>query len=393
MSRERLIELAKANIEHSKAGTIPQAESIFRVAPEQYYDPEIWDREVKRIFRRLPLMLSTSAELKGPGSYKAIEAANVPVLLTRDKDGQVRAFLNMCRHRGALLFDDGETGTARRFTCPYHGWNYDNEGQLVGVLNREDFGPFDTDNHGLTPLPVEERAGLIWVILDPSSELSFDAFLSGYDKMLELFGFEDWYFVAKRKVAGPNWKVAYDGYLDLYHLPVLHKNTFGPNFPNRAIYDAWGPHQRATSPNPKFLEFEDTPEADWPIEKLIGGVWTIFPHVSIAGFDTGARGVLLSQLFPGSTPGSSVTVQNYLLAEEPDEETLEQAHKQADFLEYVVTEEDYATGLKIQAALETGLQPDVMFGLNEGGGRRFHDWVQKLSEAETPADTAALFTS
>ena len=68
--------------------------------------------------------------------------------------------------------------------------------------------------------------------------------------------------VAQREVAGPNWKIAYDGYLDLYHLPILHKNTFGADFPNRALYHAFGPHQRVDAPNPLLLELEPQPEDD-----------------------------------------------------------------------------------------------------------------------------------
>ena len=113
----------------------------------------------------------------------------------------------------------------------------------------------------------------------------------------------------RRSVAGPNWKIAYDGYLDFYHLPILHKNTIGGSLPNRALYDAYGPHQRVTFQNPALLALEDKPEAEWPTEDLLGGVWTIFPHVSIATFDAAGRSVLISQLFLGATPLESTTVR------------------------------------------------------------------------------------
>jgi hypothetical protein len=115
----------------------------------------------------------------------------------------------------------------------------------------------------------------------------------------------------------------------------------------------------------------------------MSGVWTIFPHVSIASFDGGGgRGVMISQLFPGDSPGESYTVQNYVMENEPNEEQAAAATEQFELLKYVVQEEDYATGLRQQKALLTGAKSHVMFGRNEGGGHRFHGWVDKLLETD-----------
>jgi len=377
-SRQQLIDMAKGNMAHVHAGTIDTEPDVLRVPATNYYDPARWRLEVDRIFKRLPLMLAFSAELRNPGDYKTLEVVGVPVLLTRGNDGAVRAFVNMCSHRGALLVPEEELGNSRRFSCPYHAWTYDTEGDLVGILSKEDFGPVDRSCLGLTALPVAERAGLVFVVLKPGAQVDFDAFLSGYDALLSHFHFDEWHLISRRKLAGPNWKVAYDGYLDFYHLPILHKNSFGANFPNRALYHAWGPHQRVTSPNPKLLALEGTDEATWDEYDLLGGVWTIFPHVSIASFDSGGRGALVSQLFPGADADHSTTVQNYFFDHEPNDEEREMAAKQADFLEHVVNDEDYYTGNGIQRAVKTGAKSDFLFGRNEGGGQRFHGWVDRL---------------
>ena len=189
--------------------------------------------------------------------------AATPVLLTRGQDGAVRAFVNMCSHRGAQVVEDG-VGSSRRFACPYHAWTYDQQGSLVGILNREEFGEVDTSCLGLTSLPVEERAGLIFVVLTPGGWLDLDRFLCGYDSLLAHFEFEQWHLISRRAIAGPNWKVAYDGYLDLYHLPILHRNTFGPNTSNQAIYNVWGPHQRVSSPSHRTTArmVAEVPEAE-----------------------------------------------------------------------------------------------------------------------------------
>lgn len=388
MSRAELIATARDNAAHVKAGTIAQADDVLMVPASKYTDPSRWQLEMDGVFRRLPLMLAVTAELPNPGDYKAMEAAGMPVIINRDRTGEVHAFVNMCSHRGSQLVEQGR-GNTNRFTCPYHAWSYNQTGDLVGIFAEQDFGEIDKKCNSLTPLPVQERAGLIWVTLNPKSTLDISEYLCGYDDLLANWGFENWHFFDSRVVKGPNWKIAYDGYLDLYHLPILHKDTFGSDFPHRAIFYGWGPHQRAMGPDPSLLKLLEKPEEEWPTQSLLSGVWTIFPHISIASFDGGGRGVMLSQLFPGDTPDESITVQNYLMEKPPaSEEIAAAAQEQFKFLEYVVQEEDYATGLKQQRALKTGAKPEVMFGRNEEGGQNFHRWLDEIlaaSDEELPA--------
>ncbi len=383
MSKSKLIDMARDSLGHARAGTIAQADGVFSVAARNYYDPGRWQREIERVFRRLPLLLATSPELPNTGDYKAIDAGGIPVLLTRDEQGQARAFVNSCAHRGSQIMDEGR-GHARRFTCPYHAWSYNYSGELTNIYCAGDFGAIDKSAHGLVPLTCLERGGLIWVLTDPRSTLDIATFLSGYDEQLAHFGFEDWYFFDSRRVAGPNWKIAYDGYLDFYHLPILHKETFGAETSNKALYYGWGPHQHVKSPQTTELHLGDLEEDDWPTALLLSGVWTIFPHVSIASFgeEGEGRGVLISQLFPGDAPGTSYTVQNYLLRHEPDEEGRAAAAEQFKLLGYVVEEEDYATGLKQQASLQTGAREHILFGRNEAGGQNFHRWLQAILDTD-----------
>ncbi len=386
MPDKRLLDMARRNAAHVKAGTINQTADVLRVPAPHYYDPEHWRLEMERVFKRLPLVLAFSIELAEPGAYKAMDAAGTPVLLTRGADRELRAFVNMRSHRGSIVVPEG-SGNARRFSCPYHAWTYDSQGKLVGITDRKDFGELDTSCLGLTPLPVAERAGLIFAVLTPGAALDIDAFLCGYDEMLAQLGFEECHLVGRQSIAGPNWKVAYDGYLDFYHLPILHRESFGKDIPNKALYDAWGPHQRVSMPYPGYAS---RPEEEWEHEALISGVWTIFPHVSIASFDAGGKLYMVSQLFPGDTVGESVTVQHFLASSEPDEERMKLVAQQMEFLRHVVTNEDYYTGLRIQRAAKTGAKSEFLFGRNEGGGQRFHRWLAALLEADD-ADLPALF--
>ena len=376
-ARAQLIGQLRRTIGHVKAGTIPQTDDVMSIPVTHYTDPDRWQREVDLVFKRLPLMLGFSSELRRPGDYRAIEACGVPVIITRGPDDVVRSFVNMCSHRGAKLVEEG-TGTTRRFVCPYHAWNYDGTGALVGVTNRTDFGDVDASCMGLTALPTEERWGLIWVVLSPDGEIDLDEHLGGYAEMLDHFDFGSWHVVGRRVIDGPNWKLAYDGYLDFYHLPFLHRETFGPDMTSRPIYDAWGPHQRMTGFYEQVLEYDDVADDDIPLAEVDGGVWTIFPHVSIAGFPVGERGLMVSQLFPGAAPDRSVTIQNYLTITEPDDELCALAEKQGEFFEHVVRDEDYFTGVRIDRNIRTGAKQEFVFGRNEGGGQRFHRHLDAL---------------
>ena len=166
MSRAQLVAMAQRNIAHTRANVGDQEPAPFRVPASNYSDPERWQLEIDRIFKRVPLLVAFGSELREPDSYKAMRAAGVPILVTRTRDGEIKAFVNMCSHRGAIVVADG-CGTARGFSCPYHGWAYDTGGRLVGITNRSEFGEVETENLGLTPLPAGERAGMVFVGTDP----------------------------------------------------------------------------------------------------------------------------------------------------------------------------------------------------------------------------------
>jgi len=390
MSRQELIRMAIRTQEGFAAGQGEIVDEILRVPVEMYFDQDRWQKEVDRIFKRLPLVLGFTCQMKDPGSYSAVTILGVPVLMVRGQDGVMRAFLNSCSHRGAQVAADG-CGTARRFACPYHAWTYDTAGDLVGVFEAEAFGEIDRQCLGLTPLPVAERAGIIWVTLNPHSTLDHDAFFRGYDEILAHHHFEDCHYVGNQSIDGANWKVCYDGYLDFYHLPILHKNSFGPDLSPKAMFEAWGPHQRLLAPDKRQVgPLAGIEPEDWPINKLVFGVWTIFPHISIASFDSEGPIYMISQLFPGASPGESVTIQHFLHTQPPTPERDAATVERLKFMLFVVEEEDYKTGLTIQRGLQSGAKKDVLFGRNEGGTQSFHKWLDAIINTDDE-DLSALF--
>ena len=125
--------------------------------------------EIKNIFQTLPLMAAMTIEIPNPGDYKSLEITGVPILVTRCKDGKVNAFRNVCTHRGAIITEPG-IGNKSRFSCPYHGWTYSNNGDLIGVTDKEKFGDFDSSCHGLSKLPCKESVSYTHLTL-PTSDL------------------------------------------------------------------------------------------------------------------------------------------------------------------------------------------------------------------------------
>ena len=399
MARAELINIARHVIAHGKAGTTEQADEVMKLPASVYYDEERFQLELERIFRRVPLILGPSCELAQPNDFKTVRVANMSVIVSRGKDGRARAFMNACTHRGARLVSE-DSGQRSRFSCPYHGWTFANDGALIGVSAQQDFGDIDKTDYGLKELPVYENAGLIWAVLNPESDLDISTFLAGYDDMLSAFGLKDWIYVSKRTFKGPNWKLAYDGYLEYYHVPVLHGQTFGKDSTNRGLYYAWGPHQHIKSPAMEkghvatetlgyMAGIADQPEENWDLETLTYGVWTVFPTTSIASFAAGGRGVMVSQILPGEHVGESITTQYYLMDTAPADP--EAAETQFDFFQQVVMQEDYAMGASAQAVLPGSGIDHLLLGRNELGNQRFHHWVQQICDAATSQEFKALF--
>jgi phenylpropionate dioxygenase-like ring-hydroxylating dioxygenase large terminal subunit len=330
-------------------------------------------------------MVAASCEIKNAGDHVSLDVAGIPVLVMRGRDGVARAFLNACTHRGAIIAN--EPGSSLRLKCPYHGWNFDEKGALVGVPCRQEFGEITADL-SLRQFPVLERGGLIWAILNPESKTDINTFLGDFGLLLEEFGFESWHVLGRSSYKGANWKLAFDAHLDFYHLPVLHRNTFGADVSPQAFYYHYGPHMRLARPGKRggpatptradlFAQMEGS-ENGWTNEAMLLGEWILFPNVSFNSFYQGGRGVLISQIFPGVSVDESITVQTYITENEPNDADRESAEQLRAFLGNVVNGEDLPTSYAQHKALSTGMLKSVQFGRNEGGLQEFHRWTDEI---------------
>jgi phenylpropionate dioxygenase-like ring-hydroxylating dioxygenase large terminal subunit len=202
-------------------------------APVSYEDsisPEHFELEREAIFKRTWLNVGRVEQLPRPGSYftREIDVARTSVVVVRDTAGQVRAFHNICRHRGnKLVWNDypreETSGVCRQFTCKYHGWRYGLDGRLTFVQQEDEFFDLDKSRFGLVPVRCDVWAGFIFVNLDDSDSTSLRDYLGELAAGIESYPFHLMTQVHKyRAEVGSNWKLFIDAFAEFYHAPVLH---------------------------------------------------------------------------------------------------------------------------------------------------------------------------
>ena len=374
MPKSRDTAVGERLLDHVAQGTTDVLSDVRRSPASYYLDPELWDQEMRNIFKRLPLMLAFSTEIAEAGAYRAIDVVGVPVLIVRGSDGVARAFLNACRHRAARLLEEG-TGQCQRIVCPYHAWAYNDQGGLMGVFKSKQFGDVDRETHGLRELPCEELAGLVFVSLTPDASMNVREYLGGMVDDLESLGIDQWHVYTRRELYSANWKATFDGYVDGYHLEVLHPKTVGLLSKGAVnTFEAFGPHQKIGFANQNIETIREIPSAEWDQDQGFGFVRTLFPSTSLAV--TAGFGGLVSQLIPGPTPDRSKTVQSFVYAHLPEtEKERVEADQMVEVFHAAVRDEDYRTVDGVQQSMASGVVDEVILGRNEVGNQWMHDWV------------------
>ena len=186
-----------------------------------YRSPAFYEAEQRSIFRRSWLLVGHVSDLGKPGDYVTMTVAGEPLLAVRGADGEVRAFSNVCRHRAARVAD-GKGNCGKALRCPYHGWTYGLDGQLLGVPERTGFPGFDKDANGLWPLRAGVASGFVFVSLHPDPE-PLDEALGPFVEWLAPYRPERLVnYMTGSSVLPINWKNSIDNYLEGYHIPVGH---------------------------------------------------------------------------------------------------------------------------------------------------------------------------
>jgi phenylpropionate dioxygenase-like ring-hydroxylating dioxygenase large terminal subunit len=187
-----------------------------------YHDPEFLEAEKRAFLRAAPQVVCHESEIAEPGEWRTLEYLGESIIVIRGDDGQVRAFSNVCRHRGSRLVD-GEAGCSKVLTCPYHAWSYGRDGRLVGVPHRGEYPGLQTERLGLFPVALEKWRGFLFVTLEPGAP-SVAEMMAPYEDEVALYRFEDLRAIGRVTLRPRplNWKTIADNYSDHLHIPVGH---------------------------------------------------------------------------------------------------------------------------------------------------------------------------
>ena len=221
-----------------------------------YRDPEFFKLEKERVFAPSWQVVCHESDLPNPGNWHTLDYLGESVIVLRGKDAKLRAFTNVCRHRGSRLVD-GSSGCVRKLVCPYHAWTYDLDGSLAGVPDSASYPGLDKARHGLTPVSLEVWRGFVFVRLEDEGP-SVAQMMAPCEAMTEPYRFEELQSLGRvtlrpREV---NWKNIGDNYSDGLHIAVAHPGLtrlFGKSYGVEAmehIDRMWG-------------QMQDRPSANW----------------------------------------------------------------------------------------------------------------------------------
>jgi len=298
-----------------------------------YRDAAVYQHERTRLFGRSWLFLGHEAQLPETGSYLAVTIAGFPLIAVRGKDGVVRAFHNVCRHRAGPLAIDGSGRCDGMLQCRYHGWRYALDGRLASA---RDFGPssdFDPREFGLIALDCQSWRGFLFASMTAGADLK--ALVAPLERAMASHDLGQLAF--HRQVSHEircNWKTYAENYLEGYHIPVVHPGL------NAAIDSA-----SYTAEVEDQVAFHRAPPND---DAPVAGLWAmLWPHLAVNVY---RHGVMMERIVPLDHRRTRLDY-SYFFAEgvSPDEATHAMASSEA------TTAEDVMITEAVQRNLEAGI--------------------------------------
>jgi phenylpropionate dioxygenase-like ring-hydroxylating dioxygenase large terminal subunit len=371
------------------AGPLPDPISDWGLPGWLYHDPEFFAAEVKAFLRAAPQVVCHENEIPDAGDWRSIEFLGESVIVMRGDDGSVRAFHNICRHRGSRIVD-GEGGCDKVLTCPYHAWSYNRQGALVGVPSRADYVEFDTAEHGLIPVNLEHWHGFLFVRLE-SGLPSVREMMAPYEAEIAPYRLEELQAIGRvtMRPRDLNWKTIADNYSDHLHIPVGHPGLtrlFGKSYGIEArdwVDRMEGDLRDDMSPNPSERAYQsllppvdhlpDTHQRKWLYYKL-------FPCVA---FDIYPDQVDFMQWIPTGPATSTIREISYAV---PDERREMRAARYLNWrINRRVNAEDTELITRVQRGMESPHYRAGPLGRSEVCLRNFTDKLRRfIPEARLP---------
>jgi phenylpropionate dioxygenase-like ring-hydroxylating dioxygenase large terminal subunit len=360
-----------------------------RVEVERYRSSERLVAERQVLFREYPLPIAHESEVAEPGDYLTHDTAGTPILVVRLASGELRAFANVCRHRGARLASDACGHGAKAFVCRYHGWAYGLDGELLHIPGQEMFPSLDSGLLGLIPLPISCAHGMIWVMPRPGGRapaLDLDAYLGELGHDMASYSMASHHLYRKSvAVTESNWKLVIDAFLEGYHARSLHRHSISRFFADaQPCFDIFPPHIRSVGARKNLAAMAQTPRESWNIRDCATPFYCIFPcSILVVHPDF----LSLVTVFPQSVDRTFYT--HYMLIPGPPSSDEDHDHWQRSYQlieETVFQSEDLMITESVQKGLDSGAYEHFLLGGLEYPIRVFHD---RVDEALALRSTAA----
>ena len=338
-------------------GTVQWHEPVEHYTSQSRYEQEI------ALLRQRPVVFCPSAAIPDAGSYISRTAAGTPLLVVRDNDLQVRAFINACRHRG-MKVASGE-GCTRTFSCPYHGWTYNLNGSLRGVPGEAAFPDLDKETSGLREVFAAEKGGLIYVQQEGEPRLET------LDTALDFFGPSQSFFYKSDTLDEANWKLLTETLLEGYHIKSLHRESFYPfGLDNINVVESYGQNSRVIYPFKRIEKLRSVARDERKIEGSATLVYHLFPNVSVSVLSKHTSVTVIEPLSPTRTQMFSYAIKH--ADQNGVEISDEDAMRDVDFVNQSGQEEDRAAARDIQETVTTSANSHLTFGYYEKAIVSFH---------------------
>lgn len=381
----------------NKTRTAPaeQAITIPPIPHGRYTALEMFELEREHVFGRSWLFATHASTLAEPGSYVTFERTGAPIVIVRGNDGEIRAFYNSCRHRGAPVVRE-QCGAARRLTCQYHSWSYGLDGTLKAVPDSRDFVGLDMATLGLVPVRCESWQDFVFINEDPTARPLREFLGPLTEQMAEIDGACLRPIGTQHHTIAANWKVIVDAFLEVYHIRTVHPDNAALLYDDSTTTVAMLPngHSRLSiAVRPELMGIMDpSPIADNP---SVGQLWREtstsfgwFPNI-IAPLDTGAFPLLCA--WPLDHHTTELELQWF--APTWGDGEMPEEHRMRMTLFETVMAQDTANLGAIQRSLESAGARPLQIGWHERLIHHFHRGVDLAIGAERlPADWAVSAT-
>jgi choline monooxygenase len=361
-------------------------ECAHTLASRFYVDPAILDIEKAKILRRTWQLVGTldhaCGEVNGvkrtiadPESFFTAEVAGEPIVVTRDKEGALRAFSNVCRHRaGPIAAGSGCKSVLR---CGYHGWTYTLDGRLIGTPDVEGVEFFDRTTMGMVPLRLDTWEQFIFVNFDREA-LPLAEYLGDIPEQARGFRFDGLQFAERRDyVLNCNWKVYVDNYLEGYHIPIAHPGLMREIDYSQYRTDTFRYHSQQFAPI-RAMKAEDTSERAYAPgsgtqEALY--FW-IFPNLMVNIYPDNVSTNLIVPLSQGKT----LTIFEWFFHDAASAKVQERMKKAIAFSDEV-QQEDIGLCESVQRGLQSALYDRGRYSVKrENGVHHFHMLLRAFLE-------------